>query len=155
MLCFNDNGQVVDVSGPPAGVRPAVYGILIENDQVLLQPHEQSSLWQPPGKVLEAGETPTAALLRCFQAAAGILPAITGLLFAEDRCWLDGEGKVWRLSALYYGLKRPTAGVAGMINFDSAARPEWFPLENLTRDKMLLGFEAVEAGRVREELALS
>lgn len=154
MLCFNDSGQIVEVSGAPVGLRPAVYGILIENDQVLLQPHEQSGLWQPPGKVLEEGETPAAAVLRCFQATAGILPLITGLLFAEERCWQDGEGRLWQLSVLYYGLKRPTAGVAGMINFDSAARPEWFPLENLKREEMLLGFEAVEAGRVRQELTL-
>jgi hypothetical protein len=71
---------------------------------------------------------------------------------AEDRCWVDEEGRLWQLSVLYYALKRPTAGVAGMIDFDNAAHPEWFPLENLTREKMLLGFEAVEAGRVRQEL---
>jgi ADP-ribose pyrophosphatase YjhB (NUDIX family) len=154
MLCFDDNGQVVDVLGGPVGVRPAVYGILIENDQVLLQPHERSGLWQPPGKVLEIGETPTSAVIRCFQAAAGIQPVINGLLMAEDRCWLDRNGHPWQLSVLYYALKRPAAGVAGMINFDSPARPEWFPLENLTREKMLIGFDAVEAGRVRVELAL-
>jgi ADP-ribose pyrophosphatase YjhB (NUDIX family) len=152
MLCFDDNGQIVEVAGSPAGVRPAVYGILIENDQVLLQHHEQSKLWRPPGKVLDEEETPTSAVLRCFQAAAGITPVITGLLYAEDRCWADGDGRVWHLSVLYYALKRPAAGVAGMIDFDSAARPEWFPLENLTREQMLLGFEAVEAGRVRQEL---
>jgi ADP-ribose pyrophosphatase YjhB (NUDIX family) len=153
VLCFDNNGQVVDVPGEPVGVRPAVYGILIENDQVLLQPHETTDLWQPPGKVLEEGETPTSAVLRCFQATAGIQPVITGLLMVEDRCWVDKEGRLWQLSVLYYALKRPTAGVAGMIDFDNAAHPEWFPLENLTREKMLLGFEAVEAGRVRQELA--
>lgn len=154
MLCFDDMGQIVEVQGGPAGFRPAVYGILIENEQVLLQPHPESKLWQPPGKVLEVEEAPTSAVLRCFQAAAGITPIITGLLLAEDRCWIDKQGLVWQLSVLYYALKRPTAGAAGLINFDSPARPEWFPLENLTRDKMLLGYEAVEAGRIRTELEL-
>jgi hypothetical protein len=55
---------------------------------------------------------------------------------------------------LYYALKRPTAGAAGLINFDSPARPEWFPLENLTRDKIHHGYESVEAGRIRTELEL-
>ncbi len=153
MLCFNDNGHVIDIPGSPVGIRPSVYGILIENDQVLLQPHAKSGLWQPPGRILKTGEAPTSAVLRCFQAAAGIQPLITGLLQAEDRCWQDDEGQIWQLSILYYALIRPTAGVAGVIDFDSPARPEWFPLENLTREKMLLGFEAVEAGRVRTELA--
>jgi ADP-ribose pyrophosphatase YjhB (NUDIX family) len=155
VLCFDDNGQVIDVPGGVAGIRPAVYGILIENDQVLLQPHEKSGLWQPPGRILGKGEAPTSAVLRCFQSAAGIQPIITGLLLAEDRCWLDGSGQVWQLSILYYALIRPTAGVAGVIDFDKSARPEWFPLENLTREKMLLGYEAVEAGRVRTELTLA
>lgn len=154
MLCFDDNGQVVNVIGKEVGLRPAVYGILIENDQVLLQTHKKSGLWQPPGKVLDIGETPTSAVLRCFQSAAGILPIINGLLFAEDRCWQDEQGQVWQLSVLYYSLNRPTAGVAGMIDFDNVARPEWFPLENLDREEMLLGYEAIEAGRVRAELEL-
>jgi ADP-ribose pyrophosphatase YjhB (NUDIX family) len=153
MLCFNHNGEVIDIPGSPVVIRPAVYGILIENDQVLLQPHGKSKLWQPPGRILQTGEAPTSAVLRCFQATAGIQPVITGLLLAEDRCWQDEEEKVWQLSVLYYALVRPTAGVSGVINFDSAARPEWFPLENLTREKILLGFEAIEAGRVRRELA--
>lgn len=154
VLCFDDSGQVKEVQGGPVGFRPAVYGILIENDQVLLQPHPVSKLWQPPGKVLEVEDTPTSAVLRCFQSAAGITPLITGLLHVEDRCWLDDQGQIWQLSVLYYALKRPTAGAAGLINFDSPARPEWFPLENLSRDKMLLGFEAVDAGRIRNELEL-
>jgi ADP-ribose pyrophosphatase YjhB (NUDIX family) len=154
MLCFDDMGQVIEVHGGAVGFRPAVYGILIENEQVLLQPHPENKLWRPPGKVLDVEESPTSAVLRCFQAAAGITPVITGLLLVEDRCWLDGNGQLWQLSVLYYALKRPTAGAAGLINFDSPARPEWFPLENLTRDKMLLGYEAVEAGRVRTELEL-
>lgn len=155
MFCFDDMGQVVEATAEPVGLRPAVYGILIENDQVLLQTHEKSGLLQPPGKVLDSGETLTSAVLHCFQSAAGILPIITGLLFAEDRCWQDEQGQVWQLSILYYALKRPTAGVAGMIDFDNVARPEWFPLENLTREEMVLGFEAVEAGRVRVELTPS
>lgn len=153
MLCFDDNGQVIDIQTSPTGFRPAVYGILIENDQVLLQPHGKNLLWHPPGKVLESEETPTSAVIRCFQAAAGITPVITGLLLAEDRCWIDGDGQMWQLSVLYYALKRPAAGAAGLINFDSPARPEWFPLENLTRSQMLLGYEAVQAGCVRIELS--
>lgn len=149
MICFDETGQVIDVPGGVVGIRPAVYGILIENDQVLLQPHEKSGLWQPPGRILEKGEAPTSAVLRCFQSAAGIQPIITGLLLAEDRCWRDETGQLWQLSILYYALIRPTAGVAGVIDFDNSARPEWFPLENLSREKMLLGYEAVEAGRVR------
>jgi hypothetical protein len=143
----------MDIPGSPIGIRPAVYGILIENDQVLLQPHESSKLWQPPGRILRTGDVPTSAVLRCFQAAAGIQPLITSLLLAEDRYWQDMDGHLWQLSVLYYALIRPTAGVAGVIDFDSPARPEWFPLENLTREKMLLGYEAVEAGRARLELA--
>jgi ADP-ribose pyrophosphatase YjhB (NUDIX family) len=151
MLCFNENGQVIDVPGEPAGIRPAVYGILIENEQVLLQPHPKSGLWQPPGKVLDPDEAPGSAVRRCFQTAAGILPLITGLLLTEDGYWLDEAGKVWWLSVLYYALKRPTAGVAGLIDFDNPARPEWFPLENLSREKMQFGYEAVQAGRMRTE----
>lgn len=152
MLCFDENGQILDVQGSVAGMRAAVYGILLENDQVLLQPHLNSGLLQPPGKILEPGESPTSAVLRCFQTVAGIQPLITGLLLAEDSYHVDDEGKIWELSIIYYGLKRPTAGVAGVIDFDSEARPEWFPLENLSRQKMLLGYEAVEAGRIRTEL---
>lgn len=148
VFCFDDHGEVRPVAEEEVTFRPAVYGILIEKEEVLLQPHPATGLWRPPGGILEAQEAPGPTLLRHFQEAAGIVPILGPLVFVEERYWMDGDGRAWRLSALYYLLERPTTGIAGLINFDSQSKPEWLSLASLTHDRVQFGYEAIQAGRL-------
>jgi ADP-ribose pyrophosphatase YjhB (NUDIX family) len=128
------------------------YGILVENDQVLLHSHPGTDLWRPPGGVVESFQTPELAICRYFQASAGIMPRVESLLQTEERYWVDNQEQAWRLSVMYYVLRRPSTGIAGLVDFEKPARPEWVPVDDLHREQVQFGYQAIKAARLRRQL---
>ena len=63
-VCYDIYGNAVPIASETITFRPAVYGIFIENSQILLQKQPQTGLWYPPGKILAANDTPTNGILR-------------------------------------------------------------------------------------------
>jgi ADP-ribose pyrophosphatase YjhB (NUDIX family) len=145
MLCFDDFGRAIDIPPGRLQQRLAVYGVLVEGDQILLLSHPKTGWWRLPGGIAEPKETPQAALLRHFRQSANFTPMIGPLLLVEDRYWADETGQGWLLVSFYYGLRRQTTGVAGLINFENSAHPEWVIVTDLTRDRLLFGYDAIQA----------
>ena len=152
ILCYDQNGLSAAIAEEQITFSPAAYGILIENNQLLLQRHPVTDLWRLPGGVLAAQETPGQAVRRHFRAVTGMTPLLGPLLHVEEQYWLEGEGQGRHLSVLYYALERPTALVAGLINFDHPERPEWIALDALDRSQLQFGYEAIQAARLRLNL---
>jgi ADP-ribose pyrophosphatase YjhB (NUDIX family) len=149
ILCADPHGLMVPVSEKNITFRPVVYGILIENNQILLQRNAVSFLWQPPGGTVLAGETPKQALRQHVRLATGIIPQIGTTLLVESTYRIDNQEQAWHDSILYYNLARPTVGFAGLIDFDNVDRPEWVSVNQLRREQMQFGFNAIEAGKTR------
>jgi ADP-ribose pyrophosphatase YjhB (NUDIX family) len=151
ILCYDGHGNEVTVSSDAVIFRPAAYGILIENEQVLLTSHRQTGLWHPPGSILETHETPTQSLKHHFRRVAGLAPLVGPLLFVEDQYRLDEQECAWQLSVLYYALDRPlysTMSVSEMDLFEA----NWIPLAELRRSNVQFGYDAIQAGRLRLRL---
>jgi hypothetical protein len=70
----------------------------------------------------------------------------------EDRYLVDEKGQAWRLSALYYALDRPPMMATALTGQEGLARPEWVPLEGLSRDQLQFGYEAIQAAWLRLKL---
>jgi ADP-ribose pyrophosphatase YjhB (NUDIX family) len=149
VTCYDDQGRPTAVPAASLLFRVAAYGVLIENNQVLLCAHPVTMKWQLPGGPISGNEKPDHSVRLRFQAVAGITPAAGPLLLAEDRYHFDSDEQAWRLAVLYYGMLRPSAAFRNLIDFDNPARPEWVSLESLQREQMALGYDAVEAGRLR------
>ncbi|MCP5096114.1 MAG: NUDIX domain-containing protein [Chloroflexi bacterium] len=152
IACYDSNGNEILVSPENITFRPAVYGIFIEHQQVLLTRHLQTGLWQPPGGILQQLETPNQAVRHHFREVTGMTPRLGSLLLVEDHYIVDDEKQAWHLSVLYYALKRPEATVASLTEIESSSQPEWVPLATLKREQLQLGFEAIEAGRLRLQI---
>lgn len=148
ILCYDDNGNTVPVAPEALSFRPAVYGIFIENNQVLLLRHAVTGLWQPPGGVLAANESPTQQIRQIFRRLTGMSTRLGPVLYMEDLFLIDDERRAWHYAVLYFALERHTAVSA---QADSAT-VEWIPLANLQRQQMQLGYEAVRAGRLQLKL---
>jgi 8-oxo-dGTP diphosphatase len=151
IYCYDGHGKEVAVSSDAVTFRPAAYGILIENEQVLLTEHSQTGLWQPLGSILEAHETPTQALKHHFRRMAGLSPLVGPLLFVEDQYRLDENNRAWHLSVLYYALDRPLYSTITVGETDHL-ETSWVPLAALERSKMQFGYDAIQAGRLRLRL---
>lgn len=147
--CYDDDGQVHVVDAESLQFCPAVYGIFIENDRLLLLVQSKSRLFAPPGCLLTPNESPAQAIRHYFRRLVDITPELGPLLFLEDQYrWLDG--RPWHISAMYYALARPfTASIRLNETMATDAAPEWVDLLDLERRQFLFGFKAVVAGVTR------
>lgn len=143
-------GQLPQAPREASLFRPAVYGILIENHQVLLLRPLSTAAWQLPGEIVQPGEMPAQALRQSVWSAAGFVPEVGPVVFVEDQYRPEGD-HMWQLTLLYFELRRPEAPYA-MIDFDRAAGPEWVSLNMLQRDQLQWGWDAVIAAQARLRL---
>jgi ADP-ribose pyrophosphatase YjhB (NUDIX family) len=152
IICYDVFGNAVPVAPEALTFRPAVNGIFIENNQILLQKHPQTGLWHPPGSVLAENETPAQAIRHIFRDLTGMTPLLGPLLFVEDQYHIDDDRRAWCLSTLYYALERPMAAATLAEPDDSAVQPDWVSLDDLARHQMQYGYEAILAGKLQLKL---
>ena len=147
---FNDQGHAQAVAAKDLIFRPAVYGIFIELDQVLLLRNQETQLLSPPGRIVSENEEPTQAIRHYFRELANITPALGSLLFIETQYRQEND-QAWKLSALYYAIERPSLA---SIRFseDITQYPEWLPINSLDRTQFQFGYEAVQAGKLQHQL---
>lgn len=152
VYCCDLHGRLHPVPLAKLKFSLAAYGILIENNRVLLQVEPQTTLFYPPGGLFVPEQPPRQALRQHCYATTSISPTVQTLLLVRDEYRLDERGQAWRLSVSYYTLQRPPNGRSNLIDFDTAAKPEWIALAGLTRERMLFGYEAVQLARQRQTL---
>ena len=152
IVCYDIYGNAVPVTAESITFRPAVYGIFIENEQILLQKQPQTDLWHPPGTMLSVSDTPTQVIRHHFRQIMGLTPAIGSLLFVEDQYFLDEERRAWKLSAMYYGLERPLSSATALAEAEENTQTQWVPLADLQREQFQFGYEAIQAGKLQKKL---
>ncbi|MEM7113125.1 MAG: hypothetical protein AAF614_11880 [Chloroflexota bacterium] len=149
VTCYDVYGKAVSVATADIVFRPAIYGVLVENDEVLLTAHPTTKLWQPLGLILEEHIEAEQALQRYLQRVIQVVPAVKSLLWVEEQYRVDEEKRAWHLSALYYDLKRPLS--SGSPDLNSEQRLAWIPLADLNRSQMQFGYDAIQAAQ-RQQL---
>ncbi len=150
--CYDIQGRAISIDSESIQFCPAVYGILLENGQVLLMRHPQTGLWQPPGTILAPRDTPTKAIRNYFRQITGSLPILGSLVFVEDQYLVDEQNQAWHLAALYYSLEWPSIPAGKLANVTIDQKPEMVSLNELHRSQMQFGYEAVQAGLLRFKL---
>lgn len=143
VYCTTPQGNLVPVPASALTFRPAAYGILLENQRVLLQQHPATGLWHPPGGIIHGGQAPERGVRAYFRAATGFLPEVTSLLYLEEQHTVDAQEQAWHLSLFYYGLRRTVGGTVGLAGVPESERPQWVPLQTLTRTSMQFGYPAI------------
>lgn len=132
--------------------RPAVYGILIEYDQILLLRDPESQLFCPPGRIVAENEAPAQAVRHYFRRLAEMTPVLGPLLFVENQYRKEND-TFWQLSVLYYAVERPsTASIRFAEDPEAKTQPEWVRLDSLDRTQFQFGYQAVQAGKLRLQL---
>lgn len=147
---FNAQGRAQTVAAKDLIFRPAVYGIFIELDQVLLLRDLETQLLSPPGRIVNENEEPTQAIRHYFRELAAITPDLGSLLFIETQYRQEND-QAWKLSALYYAIERPSLASISFSE-DTTLQPEWVPLNSLERTQFQFGYEAVQAGKLHLQL---
>ena len=148
IICYDIHGNGIPVAPETLNYRPAVYGLFIENNQILLVKQAETGLWHPPGAVLNHHEIPTQAVRQAFRKVTGMTPALGPLLFVEDQYFMDTERRAWHYSVMYYGLQRPSQATT----FSDSDQVDWVRLSDLKREQMQFGYEAIQAGKLQLKL---
>jgi 8-oxo-dGTP pyrophosphatase MutT (NUDIX family) len=148
ITCYDEWGNAVAVPAGDVSREPAVYTILLENGQALLQRHPASGLWQPPGGPLRGPESPRLAARRRFYEQTGLMFQVGPLLHIEERSVFENGAALQRL-LLFFAVERPAGVFAGYVDASRPGAPEWVDVSSLTRNMLHLGYEAIQAARLR------
>lgn len=148
IICHDVTGNTFPVAPEALLFRPAIYGIVLENNQALLQKEAETGLWHPLGAVLPDNQTPDQTIRHVFRQLTGINPVVKEMLYLEDRYLIDDDRRAWHVATLYYLIERPSA--TAPLNENSPA--QWVPLDALQRHAMQFGYEAIQAGRLQLKL---
>ncbi len=113
--------------------RPAVYGLLRENNQVLIMKPDWDDKYCLPGGSMELGETPVDALKREFLEETGFTikvkndthPYVESLLFGSPQ-----ENKYFQRISLYYEVERTTKKQSKVLDTETVAL-HWKKLDSL------------------------
>lgn len=144
--CLTPAGELVLAPAEAITFGVAVYGILIENDRVLLRRHPETELWEPPGGPLVGRQAPEQGVRSLFRAQTGLVCDPVQRLLLESQHRLDEEGQAWELTVIYYQLER-NRGSTITAPADGSEPPLWVPLDELRRAEMQTGYDAVQVAR--------
>lgn len=119
--------------------RIAIYGVLIEDQKVLLTDTTVPSgvITNFPGGGLELGESPLAALSREFKEETNIEVQVGELLFCSQRFQQNPEYPDEQLMHIYYRVRRTSGEVFDRGNNDDVVRVRWTPLSDLSLRRIL------------------
>jgi 8-oxo-dGTP diphosphatase len=119
--------------------RIALYGVLIENNKVLLTTTKVPSgtITNFPGGGLELGESPLEAVVREFDEETGLSVAVENLIFCSQKFQQNPEYPDEQLMHIYYRVKLTGGNLLDKGNNDDVLNVGWVSLEDLPNHRIL------------------
>jgi len=151
--CTTLNGETVLVPQASLIFRPAVYGVIIHNEQVLLVTTRRTGNYYFPGGAVELGERIEEALVREVREETGLEIEVGPLFHFEEHCFFyDPTAEAWHgLLFFYHCMPRSFKLIAREhIQDDEADTPDWLKLHALQPEQ----FQHAARGVVRKLLHL-
>ena len=146
IVCYDPHGQPVPVAADALTFSPAAYGVFIENNEILLLQDVQTGWLTWPGAVLQVGERPYHVISRTYHLLTGVVPRVGPLVAMEDLYQVDGNGRAWHLSAMFYWLERPSATSLSLKAIDANLQPQMILVDFIQRSQLQFGYQALQAG---------
>ena len=155
IICHDLDNNKFEINPNKLIFRPSVYGILIENNKILLS--KQWDGYDMPGGGINIYETVEEALKREFFEETGIKiellqPVHCGTSFFHPSHSEKCKDQYWNCTLIYYLVKK-VGGKISKDNFDEEEKnyadlPEWIDLDKI---KELKFFNSVDSVAVIEE----
>lgn len=155
ITCRDINGKESETTIDKLKFRPSVYGLLIENNKILLS--RQWDGYDFPGGGIEINETIPEALKREFHEETGIqvepiMPIHSETDFFNPDYTDKYKGQFWNCIMIYYLVKK-IGGELSTENFcdtelEYADMPEWMGVDKIYKHKF---FNSVDSVKLIEE----
>lgn len=119
--------------------RIALYGVLIENNKVLLTTTKVPSgtITNFPGGGLELGETPIEAVVREFDEETGLKVSVENLIFCSQKFQQNPEYPDEQLMHIYYRVRRTGGELLAKGNNDDVLNVGWVSFDDLSNHRIL------------------
>lgn len=152
IICHDLNNKEFEVNSDKFIFRPAVYGILIEDNKVLLS--KQWDGYDFPGGGVDIHETVEETLEREFFEETGIkvkaiMPIHCGTSFFHPKHSKKNANQYWNCPFMYFLVKK-VGGELSIENLDEeekeyASMPEWIDLDKIDNLKF---YNSIKSGEV-------
>lgn len=142
VYCQDISGNLVPIPTSAITKRTALFGILLEGNKVLLLTHPETGLLTLPGGLTEYTHTFDQGLRQMFRAATGADTVRSDLILVTQSYHARQQAGIKRIN-LFFRLERDATSRRHFIDFDSPLRPQWIPLEELQRQGVQNGYDAI------------
>jgi ADP-ribose pyrophosphatase YjhB (NUDIX family) len=132
--CVTLDGKIKSVHKDSLVLRPAVYALVVHDDQVLLMRMCHSGKYHPPGGGVQVGERIKDALKREVREETGIQVKVERFAhFEELFFYYDPSGTAYHGLHFYYICRPKTLMLLedAQVNDDAAETPRWVNIQDL------------------------
>ena len=134
-------GKFVLVSAEKFTKRIGVYGLLLNNDSILMQRHPELNVFGLPGGEVENIETLNQALRREFLEETGLTVSVKNLLTVTDEFFSVSDIHYHSFNIFYY-VKLQGGKILTNGNGDDTAEVKFIPLKDLGPEKTQWAFHS-------------
>jgi len=151
VTCVDKDGKKYEVAASDLTMRPSVYGVIIQDDKVLLV--RQWDGYDFPGGGIDLGETIHEALVREVKEESGMDARVGDIVACENSFYRSTNEKFYHSILIYY-LCEVTGGKLSIDGIDDSEKeyvhdlPEWVPLNNLDTIKF---YNSVDSLKIIEK----
>lgn len=147
VICHDINNQETEVPIEKITWRPSAYGILIEDNKILLS--KQYGGYDFPGGGLEIWETVEEGMKREFKEETGILVEAGQIVHAQTSFFVPSYGLGHWNCVLVYFLCQKIRGDFSIEGFDEyekqyADMPEWIDIGDIEKIKFINAVDSVK-----------
>ncbi len=146
--CIDLNGVIRQIPRDQVILRPAAYGIILKESQVLLVKMDATGKYHLPGGGIEAGERMAETLAREVREEAGIEIEIGKLVhFEEDFFYYNPSGRAYQGLHFYFLCRPMGEGLIGdeEVEDGSAGEPRWVAIGSLRAEEFQIHGETIIA----------
>lgn len=147
VTCHDIHGNTKDIPASQLYFRPSVYGVLIENEKILLL--KQWEGYDFPGGGMEKHETIIDCLKREFWEETGLDVEPVGLVACETSFFIMPHERGFANCQVIYYAVRKVGGYISTDNFDEhekeyASEAEWVPLSEIKKIRFYNSVDSIK-----------
>ena len=130
------DNSIIDVATDELHFRVSVYGLLEENEQILVQRSSKSKQFSLPGGKIEKGETIENSLVREFEEETGLQVQTVKLRYVKEDFVKFEDNESYHSILIFYDVKRVGGQLRNVYDKEESIEIEFFPINKTLKQNL-------------------